>query len=899
MKEKILLLSFLTVLSTLRLHGQEQETVTLSVKSLTDTSKIILSKSKGQHLDSESTLQLASNTWTFAVEPNNLPFTIKIQQNEPVKFVKLPSIARKYAVTNGIFEKDNLSFSGSMNIAVIKPNGESAKEYTNVVFTTPGTTSPDKAGGNPSTATSRNHPVGAVYYDALYLSNPANPKNTKRSILAYYANTGADTTEEELVAALGNNKFLAGLIDKENKKLLFKQVGGLAVQQGAKLAGAFSLSGIGGLDVTNVADGLAKFLVKRTKEELNVAFFQRFKKLIDDRNYIDLQTVFPETFVLLSAIGEDVYDYQRYIQNLRESFKNDLDELNRNLPTIISNHQEFFNARPVLRATLRSGFYVSTALEDQVHPGDILAGYPVDSLDDAVEKRPDGKRPELKNLQGAIQTLQLVSASLRDTVVGPKEDLSYWVGIKQVRELVNNKNAFKIYLGLLYQEAINKYARIPYQNTDLIALLDKVGDDYDNNTNGVYDSYKRYILQFGERADVLNKMIKDYDRPATDSLAIEQYAKYFRTSVDLLAYSLEAIRLPHINTIKLGNGKSLSSLADSLRRYFTIAYSASDLVIETNRRNYSAAINHAVRIYDLVRVKPAREEEQANKKKFDKLSKQEQASLKKYLKNWRRFTNGDETNALKTEQQVKLDSLMKPKQWDTLKPLLASIDSAAKSQQAISIFIKYGSFLASVATAKSSDEVEQAIEAFALPSGSARVKRESSFNVSLNAYTGLFAGWERIQELEPDKKFSVNSFGVTAPVGIAISLGKQRFLGLGKAGAGHWSYSAFISLIDIGTVAAFRFQEPTQEGDPLAAQIPTIQLQDIVSPGLFFSIGIPKTPLSINLGSQVGPNLRKVYVKGGENDTPTNEYANNVYWRHSISLVVDIPILNFHTKTRN
>src|SRR5215467_9756672 len=32
-------------------------------------------------------------------------------------------------------------------------------------------------------------------------------------------------------------------------------------------------SSIGGLDVTNIADGLAQFLIERGKEELNIAFF--------------------------------------------------------------------------------------------------------------------------------------------------------------------------------------------------------------------------------------------------------------------------------------------------------------------------------------------------------------------------------------------------------------------------------------------------------------------------------------------------------------------------------------------------------------------------------------------------------------------------------------------------
>ena len=48
------------------------------------------------------------------------------------------------------------------------------------------------------------------------------------------------------------------------------------------------ISSIGNLDVTNVADGLAKFIVERTKQELSVAFFERFKQDLDSIKQIQI-----------------------------------------------------------------------------------------------------------------------------------------------------------------------------------------------------------------------------------------------------------------------------------------------------------------------------------------------------------------------------------------------------------------------------------------------------------------------------------------------------------------------------------------------------------------------------------------------------------------------------------
>jgi hypothetical protein len=52
-------------------------------------------------------------------------------------------------------------------------------------------------------------------------------------------------------------------------------------------------SKIGGLNVSNFADGLAKFLVERTKEEMNIAFFERFRNVLNA--YPEMKVLFPKT----------------------------------------------------------------------------------------------------------------------------------------------------------------------------------------------------------------------------------------------------------------------------------------------------------------------------------------------------------------------------------------------------------------------------------------------------------------------------------------------------------------------------------------------------------------------------------------------------------------------------
>jgi hypothetical protein len=106
-------------------------------------------------------------------------------------------------------------------------------------------------------------------------------------------------------------------------------------------------------------------------------------------------------------------------------------------------------------------------------------------------------------------------------------------------------------------------------------------------------------------------------------------------------------------------------------------------------------------------------------------------------------------------------------------------------------------------------------------------------------------------------------------------------------------------LIDVGAVAAFRFKDTvkTSAGDTLVAdKVPTIQLRDIISPGVFLSIGIPRSPISLNFGAQMGASLRKINTVSAGNLQPKNDLSNNTYWRFSASVCVDIPLLNFHTR---
>lgn len=716
-------------------------------------------------------------TWILKItNPAHAKITLGNTQGQltPVVFDSDDTILE---IKNSVLAAKNFTLQKMVRLRVLNADDTNIKTFLLQIDNNPvdpGTNAPQSAAFN-------EHRPGSMVYDAIVLAQDETmtSKAQKLEILTYYARG------EDLRTAFAGNKFLQPVLDSVHSLIAPQSAFGISSV----------LASVGGLDVTKYADGLAKFLVKRVKQELSVAFFEKFKAIIDSTP--DLATVFPATTILLRAIGVEVYDYERYIQNLREAFKVDIVVIHRNLPGIVNNHPAFFSAHKELKAALLSGCYIATELENQSHPGDILANFPIEYLDSLNSK----------NFSGALQTLQVLSASFRDTTQG--EEANYWVPIKALRQLVENQLSLKFYLGLVYHEVKTRYESIPFEGTNLVELLDKVADQYDKGVR-IYTAYKRYILRFAEKTEALNKMIREYSELRTDSAALEKYGVYLRSAVDFVQYCTQASTLPLISE-KVKNLDSLFS------KYFQVAYSSSDLLADISKKNYSAAINDLVRIYNLVRVKP-------------------------------------------------------------LQDNLTDKQAASNSVIAQNRLAKYGSFMATVATAKTPDEVAKAIEAAALPVGSSRVKRETIFNVALNAYVGPYIGYEKIKGVDSGK---INAYGITAPIGFSVSRGYSILF----FNSNHRSSSSiFFSLIDLGAITAFRFTNDSTE------KVPTIELKDIFSPGIFYSHGFGRTPISLNIGYQVGPLLRRVRLD-------ENEFG-KTYSRISVSLCVDIPVFNLYSRPR-
>src|SRR5689334_18328341 len=128
-----------------------------------------------------------------------------------------------------------------------------------------------------------------------------------------------DSTSKLIGQAFKNNPFISVEIP----------AGGLGIAKGNLF------SPLLGADVTNIADGLAKFLVDRTKQELSIAFFNQLKQDFDDKRYTVLQTLFPRTHHQLDLIGDKIYQFSSYLTDLRNAFIVDLQDLITTIPYVL------------------------------------------------------------------------------------------------------------------------------------------------------------------------------------------------------------------------------------------------------------------------------------------------------------------------------------------------------------------------------------------------------------------------------------------------------------------------------------------------------------------------------------------------------------------------------------
>lgn len=182
-------------------------------------------------------------------------------------------------------------------------------------------------------------------------------------------------------------------------------------------------------------------------------------------------------------------------------------------------------------------------------------------------------------------------------------------------------------------------------------------------------------------------------------------------------------------------------------------------------------------------------------------------------------------------------------------------------------------FLSGLGEINDDEDMEKLLQAYALPIGSASIKRSSRLNLSVNGYVGITGGIERAFALDKSNDQDKANLGLTAPIGISLTFAE-----------GHVTF--FASVFDLGSVVNQRINNDTTSYTDL-------RFEHFFAPGAQLYWNFKNTPLSLGAGVTYVPNLRTIkYENGG---TTIGESGLNVL-RVNLSVMVDIPFFTIYNR---
>ncbi len=527
---------------------------------------------------------------------------------------------------------------------------------------------------------------------------------------------------------------------------------------------------------TKLVDGLSRWLVKRTKQELSLTFFNRFKQALNEQP--DLNILFPQTVSLLNVFEDEVYHYQAFIGTLRESFINDFHLIPQNLSEW--SETTAIIQDPTERFAIKEAFEIPPMIMNGDKPRDII-GYMGN-----VGNCPD----EFKNVFSSFKVIDLLSNSLFDFRTDGWQFPQEWDS--KVDELT-----LYLYLGLLFEKGEN----IEFSNGKFTNILNGIAAETGTEKTQQFKTLVYDFLKYGKQTNEFFRTLS-----SADTIQYPTYHQYTNSVIRFLGVANDF----HTKFVSPNPSKRFKQVLHTIEN-------ANDLIFHIHQNNFLQSVSH----------------------------------INQIVGNFLPTLKGDELDNLLPEQRKIYETRQKTKRT----------------------FLKYSTFMGTVADAQTSEQVEFAFDLFALPPGSSKLKKSSPISVALNAYVGPTFGLEYLENYQSNSIFALH-----APVGINLNWGLENNKG---------SFSLFAPIIDVGAITAFRFGDDT-------STLPELSFKNIIAPGVYAVYGFGRDlPFALGVGAQMGPNTRKIEVDAFGNPT---ENRTDSGFRIGAFLSVDIPVFHFYTK---
>jgi len=250
-----------------------------------------------------------------------------------------------------------------------------------------------------------------------------------------------------------------------------------------------ALNSLGNTNVSSLADAVTKFLIKRAKEELFIAFFS---KLQDSTKFPEFGILFPNTKVLVGSF--DSWEYPNIMNTLKEAFDKDLQQLLVDIPKLNALKADTpYNSDAIKRIKAIHTFlntsdgrvFISAM---QIGNG-LITGQKIPDIIHTISG--PGYLGDINNVssdvKSAIRLLDIISYSVKSNDPGVN-----YISTTKFRALMDDPISKQLYLGLLYQQLKNENVRI-----GTIELADQL------------NNFRSYTDTLINKSDVIKNAITD------------------------------------------------------------------------------------------------------------------------------------------------------------------------------------------------------------------------------------------------------------------------------------------------------------------------------------------------------------------------------------------------------
>jgi hypothetical protein len=409
----------------------------------------------------------------------------------------------------------------------------------------------------------------SAYYDAQILKGFINPITGKIE--------AQNPEQSKIIKGIFDN-YKYNRSDNSNPFLdPFFDLGSAASLSASGVYGKLA-SSVSGLNVTSFADGLAQFLVERTKEELNVAFFQKLKNLLDQ--YPEFTILFPNTKILISNF--ESWQYASLINTLRESFDKDFKEILENLIKLrniqpsdcpdksntckarVTEVRKFFGSNEgllVLSALqIGKGLNQNNKVPDVINSivaKDFLLGY-------------KNSNPQVESdFINSLKLINILSLSIKSNQIN-----QHYISQTELNSLMTDATLQKIYLGLVFQQ-ISKEAIVISQKFVAAIII---------NANGLIN----YLTQIHTQSISL--------QTSYNTLLSNKIAGRASFADNIVVFEMTNLLFEAIGRIDLID--TSLSMPEKAKEVFGFSKTVTQIVHDINIRNYNASIVGILRFID-------------------------------------------------------------------------------------------------------------------------------------------------------------------------------------------------------------------------------------------------------------------------------------------------------------